>query len=269
MRNVLTIRSAVIALRRSQALLRDRLDIFEPELSGGVENVARTREQILQVITEDRPRIATQPIIDMRDGSVVGAEALSRFPLESMRDPAAWFTSAARVDMLVELESYTLRLALGLLPNMPEDQFLAINVSPRMVLAGLPDGHDWSRVVLELTEHMPVEDYAVLNAALAPLRAQGARLAVDDTGAGFASLRHILDLEPDIIKLDVAIIRDIDRDPRRAAMARMMTLFAQDQDVLVIAEGVETTSERDALIELGGTLGQGYLFGRPEMVARR
>ena len=133
------------------------------------------------------------------------------------------------------------------------------------MLAGLPQGYDWSRVVLELTEHMPVEDYTALNAALAPLRAQGARLAVDDTGAGFASLRHILDLRPDIIKLDIGIIRDIDSDPRRAAVARMMTSFAHDQGVDVIAEGVETPAERDTLLDLGGRLGQGYLFGRPEL----
>ena len=264
-RNVLAIRSAVLELRRSRALLRERLDIFEPELSGVVEDAGRTRAQISKVIAEDRARIATQPVVEMRDGTVVGAEALSRFPMESLRNPAAWFTSAARVGMSVELETYTLRLALALLPRTQQGRFLAINVSPRMVLAGLPQGYDWSRVVLELTEHMPVEDYTVLNAALAPLRAQGARLAVDDTGAGFASLRHILDLRPDIIKLDIGIIRDIDRDPRRAAVARMMMSFAHDQGVDVIAEGVETPAERDTLLDLGGRMGQGYLFGRPEL----
>ncbi len=262
-RNVLATRSAVVELRRSRSLLRERLDVFEPELSGGAADT--TRDQIAGVIANDEVQIATQPVVDMRDGAVVGAEALSRFPTDSLRSPAAWFTSADRLGMSVELERYTLGKALALLPRF-EDQFLAVNVSPGMVLAGLPDGHDWSRVVVELTEHTPVEDYAALNRALAPLRAQGVRLAVDDTGAGFASLRHILDLQPDIIKLDIAIIRDIDRDPRRAAIAGMMTQFAHDQDTLVIAEGVETAGERDTLLGLGARWGQGYFFGRPEIV---
>jgi EAL domain-containing protein (putative c-di-GMP-specific phosphodiesterase class I)/AmiR/NasT family two-component response regulator len=263
-RNVLATRAAVVELRRSRSLLRERLDVFEPELSGIVADT--TREQIASVITNNEVRIATQPVVDMRDASVVGAEALSRFPTDSLRTPAAWFTSAARLGMSVDLERYTLALALAQLAQMPDDQFLAVNVSPGMVLAGLPHGHDWSRVVLELTEHSPVEDYPALNRTLAPLRAQGVRLAVDDTGAGFASLRHILDLQPDIIKLDIAIIRDIDRDPRRAAIAGMMTQFADDQQTQVIAEGVETEAERDTLLELGAKWGQGYLFGRPAIM---
>jgi EAL domain-containing protein (putative c-di-GMP-specific phosphodiesterase class I) len=122
-------------------------------------------------------------------------------------------------------------------------------------------------VVLELTEHVPVEDYAVLNAALAPLRACGARVAVDDTGSGFASLRHIIDLHPDIIKLDIAITRGIDTDPSRAALAGMLAGFAVEMGIDVVAEGVETLAQRDRLLELGVVHGQGDLLGRPAIPA--
>lgn len=110
-----------------------------------------------------------------------------------------------------------------------------------------------------------MEDYAALNAALAPLRAQGAQIAVDDTGAGFASLRHILDLAPDVIKIDIGITRNVDSDPSRAAVVTMLVAFAERMGIRVVAEGVETEAERDTMLELGAVYGQGYLFGRPEI----
>ena len=121
----------------------------------------------------------------------------------------------------------------------------------------------WDHVVVEITEHDPVEDYAALNAALAPLRAAGARIAVDDTGAGFASMRHVLELHPDIIKIDLAIVQGVDVDPGRGALAGMLASFAGALGILVVAEGVETPVQRDRLLELGVVLGQGDLLGRP------
>jgi EAL domain-containing protein (putative c-di-GMP-specific phosphodiesterase class I) len=107
----------------------------------------------------------------------------------------------------------------------------------------------------------------LVNEAFAPLRRRGVRIAVDDTGAGFASLRHVLDLRPDIIKLDIGLVRGIDRDEHRAGVARMLLEFSRGIDARVIAEGVETPAERDTLLRLGASLGQGYLFGRPEHLA--
>ncbi|HET7902672.1 MAG TPA: EAL domain-containing protein [Candidatus Nanopelagicales bacterium] len=130
-------------------------------------------------------------------------------------------------------------------------------------LSDLGEEVDWSRLVFELTEHVPVEDYEVLHLALQDLRGRGARIAVDDAGAGFASLRHIVNLGPDIIKVDIGIVRGIDVDPSRSAVAEMIARFAERVGVDVIAEGVETPAERDALLGLGLRLGQGYLFGRP------
>ena len=163
--------------------------------------------------------IALQPVVDMRDGSLVGVEALSRFPADVLSGAGAWFAAALEVGLATELELAALRKALALLPGRPEGTSLSVNASPATVLCGLVDvlpGVAWDKVVLELTEHVPVDDYAALNAALAPLREAGARVAIDDAGSGFASLRHILDLHPDVIKIDIAITRGVDTDPSRA-----------------------------------------------------
>ena len=119
------------------------------------------------------------------------------------------------------------------------------------------------RVVIEVTENAPVPDYEALRAGLQPLRAIGGRLAIDDAGAGFASLRHIVRLAPDIIKLDVALTRDVDTDRARRAMAAALVSFAIEMDIVIVAEGVETQAEFDALRSLGVRHGQGYFLGRP------
>ena len=119
------------------------------------------------------------------------------------------------------------------------------------------------RVVLEITEHTDVEDYDRLLRALQPLRQRGLKVAVDDTGAGYASLRHILNLRPDFIKLDMDLIRHIDLDPARRALASALIAFARDTDSCIIAEGIETASEFATLRSLGVEQAQGYFLGRP------
>jgi EAL domain-containing protein (putative c-di-GMP-specific phosphodiesterase class I) len=145
--------------------------------------------------------------------------------------------------------------------------YLSVNLSPAAVLAPnlmpllarVPMG----RLVIELTEHTAIQDYGPLLAALARLRASGARLAVDDAGAGFASLRHILRLAPDIIKLDITLTRDIDADPVKRALASSLVTFAREIDASITAEGVETAGELGALRELGIGSAQGYYLARP------
>jgi EAL domain-containing protein (putative c-di-GMP-specific phosphodiesterase class I) len=268
-RNLLLQRRAYQELRRSRTWLRTRLEIFEPALSAAMNDPDAVTVDIRDALDHHRLRIALQPVVDMRTGISEGAEALVRFPNDRIGDTSAWLAAAQHVGLGVEVEVAAIRAALQLLGQFVPSRPLAVNASPAAVLADLGGelGADveWDRVVLELTEHVPVEDYAVLNRALEPLRTAGARLSVDDTGAGFASLRHILDLHPDYIKLDVGIVRGVDCDPSRAAMAEMLIRFAERMDIRVVAEGVETVAERDTLIELGGTLGQGYLFGRPEL----
>jgi EAL domain-containing protein (putative c-di-GMP-specific phosphodiesterase class I)/FixJ family two-component response regulator len=268
-RNLLLQRRAYQELRRSRAWLRTRLELFEPAIGAAVRDPEGVAAQIRAVLQGSQLRIALQPVVDMHTGASEGAEALVRFPSSSIGDTSAWLAAAQHVGLGVDVEVAAIRAALAHVGRFTVERPLAINASPAAVLADLVTalGPDvpWERVVLELTEHVPVEDYDVLNRALAPLRDAGARLSVDDTGAGFASLRHILDLHPDYIKLDVGIVRGVDHDPSRAAMAEMLIRFAERVGIKVVAEGVETESERATLLELGGTLGQGYLFGRPEV----
>jgi EAL domain-containing protein (putative c-di-GMP-specific phosphodiesterase class I)/DNA-binding NarL/FixJ family response regulator len=269
-RNLLMSRNAYKELRRSRAWLRTRLDLFEPDLAPGQANPEAIRTTIRQVIEDDGIRIALQPVVDMRDGSLEGAEALSRFPDDSLGNPAGWFAAALAVDMVSELELAAAGRAVALVPSRPAGTSVSINFSPATLIQCSDElarlEAPWDRIVIELTEHSPVVDYALLNAALAPLRRLGARVAVDDTGAGFASLRHILEVHPDVIKIDIGITRGVDADPSRAAMAGMLLSFAASMGLTVVAEGVETEGERDTLLELGAVLGQGYLFGRPEIV---
>lgn len=120
------------------------------------------------------------------------------------------------------------------------------------------------RIVVELTEHSEVTDYAALTRRLAALREAGVRLAVDDTGAGFASLRHILQLHPDLIKLDLALTRDVDTDPARRALAAALVTFGDEIGASVVAEGVETSGELTVLRDLRVDAAQGYYLGRPQ-----
>ncbi len=209
-----------------------------------------------------------QPIVDLSSGQVCGVEALARFGSEPYRSPDEWFAEAASIGRGVDLEVAAVRLALTALGALPEPLYLSVNVSADTVLSGrlgriLADV-DETRVVLEVTEHAVVDDYHGLADALEPLRDRGVRLAVDDAGAGYASLRHILLLKPDFIKLDMSITRDIDSDIARAALAAALVHFGHRTGSRLIAEGVETASELKAVKVLGIHAAQGYVLGRPD-----
>ena len=126
------------------------------------------------------------------------------------------------------------------------------------------DGYPAQRLVLELTEHAVVQDYASLQVALHPLRQRGVRVAIDDAGAGYASMRHILQVRPDIIKLDMSLTRGIDQDFQRRAMASALIAFARETGSVIVAEGVETEAELAQLKRLGAANAQGFLLGRPK-----
>jgi EAL domain-containing protein (putative c-di-GMP-specific phosphodiesterase class I) len=227
--------------------------------------------RIERIIENDEFKFAYQPILTLAPLRLVGFEALCRFAPEPYRPPDQWFNEAARVGLGAELELAAVRTALRAFGAIPDDLFISVNVSPETVLnsAFLEQfyGCSKSRLVLEITEHTKVDDYGALLAALAPLRAEGARLSIDDAGAGFASLRHILNLSPDIVKLDIGLTKAIDVDPARRALAAALVYFAKDTQSLIIAEGVETVSELDMLKFLGIPMGQGYLLGRPANLA--
>jgi EAL domain-containing protein (putative c-di-GMP-specific phosphodiesterase class I)/CheY-like chemotaxis protein len=213
-----------------------------------------------------------QPIIDLRAGSLIGYEALARFDPEQLRPPTVWFERAAALGMLTELELVAARSSFSRLAGMPMHAYLAVNVSPS-TLASTSFLEDMStvpgeRIVLEVTEHAKVEDYDALNDALRRLRAQGVRLAIDDAGAGFASLQHIVRLAPDFIKLDIGLTRNIDTDPVRRALATALISFSSEIGAAMIAEGIETEAEFETLRGLGIAFGQGFFLGEPGPLPR-
>jgi EAL domain-containing protein (putative c-di-GMP-specific phosphodiesterase class I)/DNA-binding response OmpR family regulator len=223
-----------------------------------------TTEGLRTVIANGEFHPVFQPIVSMHTRSVVGFEALTRFDDES--EPFARFTEAAALGLGRELELATVEAALGASTRLPAGTFLALNMSPNLVLGGgealreLLESTSRSLIV-ELTEHAAIEDYVAVRRALRRLPVAG--LSVDDAGAGYASLRHILELKPAYAKLDVSLVREIDRDRLRQALAAGLEYYAIRSGCRLIAEGVETEAQADVLQGLGIELGQGFLFGRP------
>ena len=224
------------------------------------------RVRIGEVLAQRQLHMVFQPIQALGGGQPVGFEALARFDAEPQRTPDVWFADASSVGLGVELELLAATMALESLPLLPAEAFIAINVSPAAAMSdALRDlvAPHTGRVLLEITEHAPVTDYGALCQRLWHLREFGVRLAVDDCGAGFASLRHVLLLDPEMIKLDITLCRGL-ADPMRRALARALVSFARETNRQVIAEGIETESDLDALRGLGVQYGQGYLLGRPD-----
>ena len=205
-----------------------------------------------------------QPIADLHTGKVVGYEALSRFT--DGTPPDVLFGLADRAGIGLELETATLAAALDAAAVLPPTAYLSLNVSPALIVSGalgpMLAGHA-RPIALEITEHVLVEDYPALRAALTAL-GPDVHLAVDDAGAGYASLRHILELAPNYVKLDIGLVRGIDADPARQALIAGMTYFAVKRKVRLVAEGIETTAELETLRKLAIPYGQGYLLGRPQ-----
>jgi EAL domain-containing protein (putative c-di-GMP-specific phosphodiesterase class I)/CheY-like chemotaxis protein len=214
-----------------------------------------------------------QPIVELESGRIVGLEALARFPGEPTRSPDEWFDEAVEVGLGAPLEAAAVRLALPALDSLPDDVFLSVNVDPRE--AGSPELIDalgrWpaGRIVIELTERAAASDYPRLREALDRLRRSGSRVAVDDAGAGFSSLRHILELGPEIIKLDMNLVRDIDSEPSHRALASALVGFASATGSDLVAEGVETAEEARTLSSLGISLIQGFFAARPGPIPDR
>jgi EAL domain-containing protein (putative c-di-GMP-specific phosphodiesterase class I)/CheY-like chemotaxis protein len=206
-----------------------------------------------------------QPVVALGSEQVVGFEALTRF--DDGARPDRRFADASAVGLGLELELASLKAAISAAVALPSDAWLSVNVSPELVLAG-SDLRTILRaadrpIVLEVTEHVPIDDYPAFRAAAAAL-GSGLRFAVDDAGAGFASFRHIVELNPDFVKLDIELVRRIDRDAIRQALVAGIVFFARKSGCQLIAEGIETLAERATLRSLGVDLGQGYLLGRPK-----
>ncbi len=232
-----------------------------------VEERRGQRERIRRALAGDGLSMVYQPIWDLRLRTVVGMEALARFSLQPERPPHAWFAEAAAIGLGVELELFAIGLALADLPRLPDRTYLSLNVSHRTVMSDrlldLIGDAPSERLVWEITEHEPVDDYATLTPALEHLRSFGSRVAIDDAGAGFASLRHTLMLSPDIIKLDLSLTHEIDLERRKRALAAALISFADEMDMAIVAEGIETKEELATLLALGVGFGQGFFLALP------
>jgi EAL domain-containing protein (putative c-di-GMP-specific phosphodiesterase class I) len=219
------------------------------------------------VLRADGLRMVYQPIVDVTTGLVVGFESLARFTSDPYRTPDIWFAEAGQVGRLVELESQAIRLALAGAAGLPDSVYVTVNASPETIVKGaLADvlrGQPLERLVVEVTEHQAIERYEDIAEAIAPLQRRGLRIAIDDAGAGYASFRHVLNLHPHIVKLDNSITRAIDVDRSRRALAAALCGFAAETGCGIVAEGVETAAELDAVRALGIGKAQGYHLGRP------
>jgi EAL domain-containing protein (putative c-di-GMP-specific phosphodiesterase class I)/CheY-like chemotaxis protein len=229
----------------------------------------RTREErIRRFLQGEGTSMAFQPIVDLRTREPVGFEALSRFDVVPHRSPDQWFREAREFDLDIELELVAIGNAFAAFGAIPDETYLSVNASHRTashpVMTEALSSAVPGRIVVEITEHEPVEDYGELRSALDRLRGMGVRIAIDDAGAGFASLYHTLQLEPDIVKLDIALTRDIDSDRARRALARSLISFADEMEMTIVAEGIQTRSELDTLLELGVKTGQGFYLAKPK-----
>lgn len=261
------LRAADVAMRRAKRTGKGRVASYSGESLADREE-RHARRVLDETIAHGRIAMVVQPIVDLRSGAIHAYEALARFEIEGELSTGELFALAERVGMREELDLACLTRGLELLPHRPAGKRLTVNVSSQLLadaraielLVRQPDLHG---LVLEITEEALVRDYAALQLALAPLVELGARVAVDDMGAGYSGLRHAIDLHPTYLKLDRALVRGVDRDPKRAALVDALLRYAQHAGSHIVAEGVETEGELAALIRLGVPLAQGFLLCRP------
>ncbi|MHB8618521.1 MAG: EAL domain-containing protein [Chloroflexota bacterium] len=239
-------------------------------------NQQAIEEELISIVREGRVTTVFQPVVSLMDGTVVAYEALTRGPAESeLASPLRLFSAAEQAGLLYPLERLCRQTAIRGASALPAGARLYINISPQIIedpafasgmtrelldLEGIPPG----RVVLEITEGHAIKDFELFKAALEHYRHQGFGIAVDDAGAGHSSLRVVAALRPEVIKIDLSLVRNIDRDRAKYALVSALVTFAKRIDAIVLGEGIETEAEMNSLIEIGVPYGQGYLLGRPE-----
>ncbi|PVU81469.1 hypothetical protein DDP54_16465 (plasmid) [Cellulomonas sp. WB94] len=208
-----------------------------------------------------------QPIYALADGRLVAVEALTRFDVLPYRTPDLWFAAAAHVGRGVELEIAAIAAAIVAAEDLPADVSLSVNASPATLghpsLIELVRACDGRQLTVEVTEHAVIEDYHLMKERLVELRVLGVQIAVDDAGAGIASLQHIVQLAPDIIKLDISLTQHAGSSPFRRAMAGALIDFAHHSGAKLVVEGVEDATDLTLWSALGADAVQGYLVGYP------
>jgi diguanylate cyclase (GGDEF)-like protein len=239
---------------------------YDRDQVSAIPTVKQQRAEIDELLALPDPITPVfQPLVDLASGRTLGYEALSRFNTDVVRSPDAWFNQAQGCGRGLQLELAAIRAALAA-PNRPQGSYLSLNFSPSAIgsskiMSVLPN--DLTGVVIEITEHELAAEDGALEDGLARLRARGARIAVDDCGAGYAGLKQLMRAQPDVIKLDRSLIEGIHSDKAKTALVEFFVMFARRVGAAVCSEGIETTDELRTLVNLGVNYGQGYLLGRP------
>jgi EAL domain-containing protein (putative c-di-GMP-specific phosphodiesterase class I) len=253
---------------RYMGLIADLIgDLMGSPLARQRDAADAARSTVQSVLDDSAVQMVFQPIVRLADRVTVGFEALARFDPVTFTGPDRAFAAASQSGLGVPLELLALRAALHRRPDLPPGTWLAVNLSAEALLDA--DVRDLllrnadPRLTVEITEHAQVSDYDQLIGSLSSLRQAGIRLSVDDAGAGYASLQHILRLRPDLIKLDISLVRDIDTDRVKSALAGCLNDFAGTIGASLVAEGIETPAELSRLAGTGVTYGQGYHLARP------
>jgi EAL domain-containing protein (putative c-di-GMP-specific phosphodiesterase class I) len=215
-----------------------------------------------------RLELVAQPIVDVRRGEVVGYEALARFVVEPRTSPDRVFAEATRQGLGAELEAVVIARGLELAAQKPDNAFLALNVDPGHLMSpaveAVLDGvTSLAGIAFELTEHRAADDTKELVRRLDGLRRRGAFIAVDDAGSGYSGLKQILELRPQILKVDRELVTNVHEQDAKYAMIQMLGELAGRLDAWLLAEGVETDCELSVLRQLGVPLAQGYFLARP------
>jgi EAL domain-containing protein (putative c-di-GMP-specific phosphodiesterase class I) len=240
--------------------------LIVPAIEMGADSWAYSLDEVLSNPELIQPHF--QPLVDLERGVVAGYEMLARFDHPLGGSPADWFSAAQELGRVAELDAAMLRLARGALKRLPQNTFLSVNVTGAgltadAVLDTVVHGPRLEPLVLEVTEQSAIEDVERLGASAALFRERGAMLAIDDAGAGYASLQRILAVRPQFIKLDRSLITDIHGDEVKAAATEMMGALASRMDAWIVAEGVERLGELERLLQMRVPLAQGYLFAKP------
>lgn len=222
--------------------------------------------QVEMVLETGRFHTVFQPIYALSTGRLLGVEALTRVDVAPYRSPDQWFAAAREIGRGVDLEIAAVRTAVQSAAILPDGVELAVNASPAAladprlleILSTVP-----RPTVVEITEHTGIEDYEALGPRIDALRDAGVRIAVDDAGAGVASLQHIVQLAPHVIKLDISLVQGVATSPLRRALAGSLIEFAEQTGAQLLVEGIEDAEDLAIWTTLGAHAAQGFLIGRP------
>jgi diguanylate cyclase (GGDEF)-like protein len=261
------LRAADVALRVAKRSGKRQISTYAGE-SFGEDGPKGARGALARLIEGEGIAMVVQPIVDWRTGKVHAYEALARFQTRGTSSPLHWFALADEFGLREDLEIACLEAALELLDYVPAGARLSVNLSGPVLMGEraqriLASRADVSALIVEVTEEALVHRDAALKSAIEPLLARGAHFAVDDMGAGYSGLGQVTALHPTYLKLDRSLVREIDKDPDRAALLRALAGYSEHTGALMVAEGVETAEELDAIADLGIPLIQGYYLGRP------